>query len=228
MICTDAEMKMKTMSPLMKGRSLTAGTVGRSLLLLALLGLVSSAAHASVILSENFNELTPQLSATSVGAFHTIGGTNVDIVGGTLFGSLCVSPESGNCVDLGGSSGIPQGVLQSVSSFTLHPGTSYFLSFDLIGSQRGPTTSTTVTFGPYSQTFVLTSSDVSSGIVVNALVTVSSTTTTFLTFTNNTPGDEGSLLDNVTINTTPEPGTLVLFGSAVLGLAGMLRRKINP
>jgi hypothetical protein len=28
-------------------------------------------------------------------------------------------------------------------------------------------------------------------------------------------------------STTPEPGTLVLFGSGVIGLAGMIRRKIN-
>jgi hypothetical protein len=26
---------------------------------------------------------------------------------------------------------------------------------------------------------------------------------------------------------TPEPGTLVMFGSGIVGLAGMLRRKIN-
>ncbi len=53
--------------------------------------------HASPILSENFDELTAALSVTSVGAFHTLNGTNVDIVGGSLFGSLCAGPESGNC-----------------------------------------------------------------------------------------------------------------------------------
>jgi len=26
---------------------------------------------------------------------------------------------------------------------------------------------------------------------------------------------------------TPEPGTLIMFGSGILGLAGVLRRKIN-
>lgn len=35
-------------------------------------------------------------------------------------------------------------------------------------------------------------------------------------------------VDNValTMNTTPEPGSLVLFGSGMLGLAGLLRRKV--
>jgi hypothetical protein len=218
------------MSPFMKGQSLAARTAGKLVFLLSLLCLVSLTCQAGVILSENFDALTPQLSATSVGAFHTIGGTNVDIVGGGLFGYLCVSPASGNCVDLGGSGGNAQGVLQSVNSITLQPGTNYLLSFDLIGSQRGPTTSTTVDFGPYSQTFVLASNDVSSGIVVNALVKVSFATTTYLTFTDNSPNDNiGSILDNVSIVSvpTPEPGTLALFGSGILGLAGMLRRKIS-
>ena len=205
---------------------MTPRTGVRSLLLISFLCVVSLACQAGVVLSENFDELTPQLTATSVGAFQTIGGTNVDIVGGGLFGYLCVPPTSGNCVDLGGSGGNAQGVLQSVSSITLQPGTNYFLSFDLIGSQRGPTTSTTVDFGPYSQTFVLASNDVSSGVVVNALVTVSSVTTTYLTFTDNSPNDNiGALLDNVSITASPEPGTLALMGSGILGLAGMLRRK---
>ena len=32
---------------------------------------------------------------------------------------------------------------------------------------------------------------------------------------------------NATSGTTPEPGTLIMFGSGVIGLAGILRRKIN-
>ena len=90
------------------------------------------AVQAATILSENFNELTASLSVTSAGAFQAIGGTNVDIVG-----PLRASPEAGNCVDMDGTGGNPQGILQTVSAFTLTPGTNYFLSFDLIGSQRG-------------------------------------------------------------------------------------------
>ena len=29
-----------------------------------------------------------------------------------------------------------------------------------------------------------------------------------------------------TVNDTPEPGTLIMFGSGILGLAGVLRRKV--
>jgi PEP-CTERM motif len=121
--------------------------------------------------------------------------------------------------------------LQSVSAIMLQPGTNYYLSFDLIGSQRGLTTSATVDFGPYEQTFVLASNDDSSGIVINQLVTVSTATMAFLTFTSNTPGDIGSVLDDVTItdqsSTTPEPGTLALVSSGVVALLGARKRWLG-
>ena len=157
--------------------------------------------QACPIVSENFDELTPQLDVTSVGPFHAIDGTNVDIVGDGIYGELCQPPTSGYCIDLDGTGGDSQGVLQTVNGIMLQPGTNYYLSFDLIGSQRfNTTTSTTVDFGPYHQTFVLASNDLSSGIVSNALVTVTTETMAFLTFTSNTRGNMGALLDNVSIS----------------------------
>jgi hypothetical protein len=67
----------------------------------------------------------------------------------------------------------------SRAMMSLAPGT-YSLSFDLIGSQRGLTTSTTVTLGSlFNQTFILGSSDVTDGIV-NDTVTAAAPTTTAL------------------------------------------------
>jgi len=201
---------------------MTARTGGKIFLLLSLLTLVSLTCQAGVVLSENFDELSQQLSATSVGAFTTINGTNVDIVGSSF--GLCNGPESGLCVDMNGTNGNPQGQLQSTMVFA--PG-SYLLSFDLIGSQRGNTASVTVTLGNYNQTFTLASGDLSSGIVLNAPVTV--TAPSQLLFVSDIPGDVGLLLDNVVVssNTTPEPGTLALFGSGMLAGLGVLRRKIR-
>ena len=34
-------------------------------------------------------------------------------------------------------------------------------------------------------------------------------------------------IDGTAVNTTPEPGTLIMLGTGILGLAGTLRRKIN-
>ena len=170
------------------------------------------------------------LTATSVGEFSAIGGTNVDIVGGALFGSLCVAPESGNCIDLNGTNGNPQGILRSNSAFSLVPGVNYYLSFDLIGSQRGLTTSATVTFGSYDKVFTLVSGDVTSGVVSDQLITVSAPTTAYLTFASNTPGNVGTLLDNVVLSSAPstsvpEPATLGLLGLGFAGLGFRRRRR---
>jgi hypothetical protein len=174
------------------------------------------------ILSENFNELTPALNSTSVGAF-TVTAGSVDVVGGALYGSLCVAPESGNCVDLDGTTNAAGAI--SSNTLTLAPGT-YTLSFDLIGSQRGATDSTTVTLGSlYDQTFVLTSGDDTTGIVSDTF-TVTSTTDAQLIFTSNTPGNAGSLLDNVDLVATPEPATLSLMAVGLLGLLALRRFAI--
>jgi hypothetical protein len=193
------------------------------------------AALGATLLSENFDELTPGAAITSVGAFSAIDGTNIDIVGslnGSFDPSICAAPESGNCVDMDGSGGNPQGILQSNASFTLVPGTNYYLSFQLVGSRRGTSASTTVTFGPYSQTFNLASADVTSGIVVNQLVTVATTTVTNLTFTSNTPGIQGNLLDNVLITSapaspspTPAPPTWLLSVIGLMAAALILMRR---
>jgi hypothetical protein len=196
----------------------------------AALAIIPTSVVGSTLFTENFNELTPMLSATSVGGFSTTGGTNVDIVGGSVFGSLCVAPEAVNCVDMDGSSGDMQGVLQTNASFTLMPGINYFLSFDLIGSQRGNTASTTVTFASYDQVFTLPSADVTDGIVTNALITVTTPTITNLVFTSNTPGAIGDLLDNVSItsspqSTVPEPSSAMLLGFGLILAAWAMRSR---
>jgi PEP-CTERM motif len=198
-----------------------------SALLIAVTSLAS--VQGATILGENFDELTVQLAATSAGAFTTSGRTNVDIVVGPAngVGTLCASPAFGTCIDLDGTGGNSQGILQS-GPITLKPGVNYFLSYDLIGSGRGNTTSATVTFGPYSSTFTLDSGDTSTGIVSGALVTVSSTTTTNLRFASNTPGEVGSILDNVFVRTStatvPEPSGLFL-GLLGLGFVAVVVRS---
>jgi len=198
---------------------------------LALFALSTSLHASTLLLNENFDELTPQLTATSAGAFQTINGTDVDIVGaGNGFAALCAGPESGNCIDMDGSQGNPQGQLESTMLFAA--GT-YDLSFDLVGNERGGNSETTVTFGNYDQSFTLAPTDTTDGIVTNQFVTL--TTPGYLLFTsNNFAGDQaGTALDNVTVSSlstvpaaTPEPSSFVLLGSGLLAVAGRVRRRL--
>lgn len=202
----------------------------RFLLCLPALLLMTGVVHAGTIFSENFDELTPGLGVTTAGAFQAINGTNVDVVGGALFGYLCHAPESGNCVDMGGSGGKnPSGNIDLITALNLAPGT-YYLSFDLIGSQRDTTTMTTVNFGPYTHTFTLGPDDFTSGIVTDQAI-VWAGGPIQLQFVDNSPADNiGALLDNITISTStspvPEPESLVLLATGLIGGAGLLRRKL--
>lgn len=177
-----------------------------SIAAIATLALVPVAAFGgTIVLNENFDELIPGASATSVGAFSTIGGSNVDIVGGdngSFFPGLCVSPESGNCIDMDGSGGDSAGQLQSNTAFA---NGEYLLSFDLVGTQRGSSSSVTVTLGNYSMNFNLPSGDDTDGIVINQLVTISGGVNPNLLFSSQdaTTDDEGLLLDNVCLVTAP-------------------------
>jgi hypothetical protein len=192
----------------------------QSTLLFAVLLSVASAG-AGTILNENFDELSARLGVTAAGAFTAADGTNIDVVGNADgFGYLCAAPESGNCLDLDGTGGNSEGILQS-ALIMLDPGVDYFLSYDLIGSNRGLATSASVTFGSYSATYWLASGDAVSGIVTNALITVGTETAARLTFASNTPGNIGSVLDNVILTSavnpdsanlaTPEPPDFMLM-----------------
>jgi hypothetical protein len=162
--------------------------VASSILLISAVALllIAPAACKADGISENFNAVTPALNASNIGMFFTVTGGAVDIVGGGLFGSLCAAPTSGNCLDMDGSTGAAGQI--SSAMMTLAAG-KYTLSFDLIGSQRGLTTTTTVTLGSlFNQTFTLGGADGTSGIV-NETFTVVAPATAALVFTSNTPGN---------------------------------------
>jgi hypothetical protein len=172
---------------------------------IAALALLPAAAFGgTIVLNENFDELTPGGGVTgAVGAFSTINGSNVDIVGnlnGNFFASLCASPESGNCIDMGGSGGNDQGQLQSNTTFA---NGNYVLSFDLIGSGRGPMDGVTVTFGNFSHDYSLTSGDTSGGIVINQVASVIGGVNPNLVFSSDQASDIGLVLDNVCVVTNP-------------------------
>ncbi len=198
-----------------------------SLTLAAMLLAFSGSLHATTLLSENFDELTTALGVVNAGAFSTVNGTNVDIVGASNgWGALCAGAESGNCIDMDGTGGNPLGQLQSNMLFGAG---SYLLSFDLVGNQRGGSATTTVNFGSYNQTFTLGATDDLTGIILGQRVTL--ITPGYLKFISgdSSGSQQGNVLDNVTVASapaaTPEPESLMLLGTALcVGMTALALR----
>lgn len=167
-----------------------------------------SALFAATVFTEDFSSLAPGAygAGAMVGGFLVTSGT-VDVLSVGFFDALCTGAAVVPCVDLDGSSA---GTL-STSSLMLPVG-SYTLTFVLNGSQRGAITSTTVGVGSlYSETFNLASQEMNT-FVRNFSVILPTLST--LTFTSNTPGVAGAILDNVTMSSEdviiPEPSSMLL------------------
>lgn len=195
-----------------------------------LFGFTCAAKADSIVFSDNFNT-NPGQSAIASGAidssttgtfYSTDANGNIDIVGPSYFSYLCnTAAESGSCVDLDGTPG--PGQITS-SPITLGPGT-YTLSYDIFGTERGVSATTTVMFGPYcDNTYTLASS---AEDVISCSFTVTSPITTEIVFTSDDPiGDNmGTLIDNVLVTNTPEPGTIALLAIGLLPLMWFVRKQ---
>ncbi len=192
---------------------------------IGVLGLMafSAASYGSVLLQDNFDSYaTGEFNnLATLGGNWTVNGT-IDVVGPGYYGYLAVGSESGNVIDLNGST---PGGLTSLS-IALAPG-DYTLTFDLNGSQRGVSTSTTVTLGSLvNATILQNSADVSNQVFS---FTVLSATNANLVFASNTPGGIGSLLDNVLLQTgsIPEPSTFALLLGACPLLWAVRKRLVR-
>lgn len=123
----------------------------------------------------------------------------------------------------------PVGDTASISQeLNTNPGQQYTLTFFLANPVGGTPNYFSVIFG--NAQFSITNFGVPFGWQEFELTMTASSAQTLLKFTfRNDPAYW--FLDNVQVNaggqTTPEPGTLALFGTGVLGLAGFARRKFG-
>ncbi len=185
--------------------------------------MLTSAANAAVVFSDDFNSYAYQLNWVPPANWSVASGT-VDLIGQTTTTTAYnFFPGNGGYVDLNGSTGVP-GSLQTLMSFA--PG-SYTLSFDLGGNARGDIDkTTTITLGDFSKTIILGSSS------PLQLYTYTFTTTGgMLDFADLAGGNGniGNILDNVTVMTSavPEPSTWAMMILGFFGVGFMAYRRNN-
>jgi hypothetical protein len=176
--------------------------------------------QAAVVLQDNFNSDPQMLNWTGDAVFKVVpnppvsGQSSVDLIGHG--GPFDFYPGNGNYLDLDGTTGSgfsPAGHIVSNASFGAG---SYVLSFDLGGNARGAANQTTDVFLGGTQ---VASIDLSSADPLK-LYSFSVTGSGPLSFVEQGPADQqGNILDNVTLSTTPLPATwsMLLAGFAGLG-----------
>ena len=168
------------------------------------------------------------------GSFETGDFTGWTVSGDPTFTGVCTAstcpggfaPFDGNYAGYFGPVGDTATISQMIATT---PGDTYSLSFYLANPEGGTPNYFAVTFG--NSTFSFTNFGVAFSWQQFTMTTVATGTETPLSFTfQNDPGYwflDGVQVQQAGGGTVPEPGTLVMFGTGALGLAGIIRRKFR-
>lgn len=168
--------------------------------------------------SLNYNSFANWTVVPGSGAVDLIGNGNFDFY-----------PGNGLYIDMDGSTG-NAGILQS-KAISVITGNKYLFKFDLAGNARGGADDFIVVdihISDYSEIFIVKAIDAWQTIVREVTI-FGNSPTAYIRF-NHAGGDNvGAIIDNVSLTAAPvpEPGTLLLLGSGLAGVAWFARRRKN-